>query len=116
MVAVEGNRLILLPDGPDRLEAILDLIGTAQSSIRLLFYIYAGDWSGRRVRDALLAACNRGIAVSVLIDDFGSSGNPDSFFASLRAAGATVCRFHPSWGRRYLRMSLWQPELGDLAA
>ena len=102
MVTVEGNRLVLLPDGPDRLEAFLDLVGNARSSIRLLFYIYAGDWSGKKVRDALLAACKRGVAVSVLIDDFGSGGNPDSFFASLREAGATVCRFHPSWGRRYL--------------
>lgn len=102
MVTVDGNRLILLPDGPDRLEGVLDLIGTARSSVRILFYIYAGDWSGRKVRDALLAACGRGVAVSILIDDFGSSANPDNFFASLRRAGATVCRFHPSWGRRYL--------------
>ena len=40
--------------------------------------------------------------MTVLIDDFGSSGNPDNFFASLRGAGATICRFHPAWGRRYL--------------
>ena len=102
MVTVDGNRLILLTDGPDRLEAITDLIGTAKTSVRLLYYIFAGDWSGRKVRDALLAAVERGVTVSLLIDDFGSSGNPDNFFASLRAAGATVCRFHPSWGRRYL--------------
>ena len=102
MATVDGNRLILLPDGPDRLEAMLDMIGNARTSLRLLYYTFAGDWSGRKVRDALLAACGRGVAVSVLIDDFGSSENPDNFFASLRAAGATVCRFHPSWGRRYL--------------
>ena len=99
---VDGNRLIVLPDGPDRLEAILNLIGTATSSLRLLYYMFAGDWSGQRVRDALLAARRRGVAVSILIDDFGSSDNPDNFFASLRDAGATVCRFHPAWGRRYL--------------
>ncbi len=99
---VDGNRLILLPDGPDRLEAILDLIGNAKASLKLLYYIFAGDWSGKKVRDALLAACERGIRVSVLIDDFGSSKNPDNFFATLREAGATICRFHPSWGRRYL--------------
>ena len=101
-VTVDGNRLVLLPDGPDRLEAILDLIGTARSSVRVLFYIFAGDAAGRKVRDALLDARGRGVAVSVLIDDFGSSANPGQFFASLRAAGATICRFHPSWGRRYL--------------
>lgn len=102
MVTVDGNRLVVLPDGPDRLEAILDLIGNAQNSLRLLYYIFAGDWSGRKVRDALVAACQRGVTVSVLIDDFGSSSNPDNFFVPLREAGATVCRFHPAWGRRYL--------------
>ena len=102
MVTVDGNRLILLPDGPDRLEAILELIASARASVRVLYYIFAGDSSGRQVRDALIAARRRGIEVSVLIDDFGSSGNPAHFFAGLRAAGAIVCRFHPSWGRRYL--------------
>lgn len=102
MATIDGNRLTLLPDGPDRLEALLDMIGNAKSSLRLLYYIFAGDRSGRRVRDALLAAAERGVAVSVLIDDFGSSATPDNFFAALRRAGGTICRFHPSWGRRYL--------------
>jgi cardiolipin synthase len=101
-VTVDGNRLVLLPDGAERLQAILELIGNAKASVRLLYYMFAGDRSGRTVREALLAARRRGVDVSVLIDDFGSSANPDNFFASLRAAGATVCRFHPSWGRRYL--------------
>jgi cardiolipin synthase len=101
-VTVDGNQLTVLPDGPDRFQAILDLIGQAKTSLRLLYYIFAGDASGQQVRDALLAARGRGVAVSVLVDDFGSSKNPDNFFAPLRAAGATVCRFHPSLGRRYL--------------
>jgi cardiolipin synthase A/B len=102
MVTVDGNRLILLPDGPDRLEALLDLVAKARSSVRVLYYTFAGDSSGKKVREALLAAVERGVAVSVLVDDFGSSNNPDNFFAALRRGGATVCRFHPSWGRRYL--------------
>lgn len=101
-MTVDGNRLVLLTDGPDRLKAILELLASAKSSVRLLYYIFAGDESGRRVRDALLDAACRGIEVSVLIDDFGSSKTPDNFFAPLRSAGATVCRFHPSLGRRYL--------------
>src|SRR3954469_12826267 len=90
MVTVDGNRRLVLPDGPDRLEAVLDLIGNAKRSVRLLYYMFAGDWSGKRVRESLLAACRRGVTVSVLIDDFGSSDNPDSFFVPLRDAGATV--------------------------
>jgi cardiolipin synthase len=42
LVTVDGNRLLILPDGPDRLEAILDLIGNARTSLRLLYYMFAG--------------------------------------------------------------------------
>jgi cardiolipin synthase len=101
-VTVDGNRLTLLPDGPDRLEAILDMIGNARTSLRLLYYTYSADRSGALVRDALIEAAERGVGVKLLVDDFGSTRNPDSYFAELRKAGATICRFHPSWGRRYL--------------
>ena len=70
---VDGNRLTFLPDGPDRLEALVALIDGAKNSLRLLYYIFAADASGDRVRDALVAATERGVAVSLLIDGFGSS-------------------------------------------
>jgi cardiolipin synthase A/B len=101
-VTVDGNRLVFLSDGPGRLEAILGMIEGAKASLRLLFYIYSADTSGGLVRDALIRARQRGVRVSLLVDDFGSSDNPDRYFAGLREAGADVCRFHPSLGRRYL--------------
>ena len=70
---VDGNRLTFLPDGPDRLEALLALIDGAKSNLRLLYYIFAADESGRKVRGALVAALERGVEVSLLIDGFGSS-------------------------------------------
>ena len=33
---VEGNRLTLLPDGPQRLDALIALIDEAQESLRIL--------------------------------------------------------------------------------
>ena len=53
-LTVDGNRLTLLPDGPERLEALLALIDGAQHSLRLLYYIYPRRPSGERVRDALI--------------------------------------------------------------
>ena len=99
---VDGNRLTFLPDGPDRLEALLALIDGAKSSLRLLYYIFAADASGDRVRDALVAATKRGVAVSLLIDGFGSSKTPETYFKELNDRGAKFCRFLPSYGRRYL--------------
>ena len=49
------------------------LIDGAKKSLRLLYYIYTGDGSGARVRDALFRALDRGVEVSLLIDGFGSS-------------------------------------------
>ena len=50
-LTVDGNRLRVLPDGPERLEALLELIDGARQSLRLLYYIYLADASGERVKD-----------------------------------------------------------------
>jgi cardiolipin synthase A/B len=99
---VDDNRIVLLSDGAERLEALIALIDGARRSLRLLYYIFLADGTGKRVRDAAIAACGRGVAVALLIDGFGSDPAPDAFFAPLEAAGASVCRFLPRFGRRYL--------------
>lgn len=99
---VDGHRLVLLEGGAERLDALLALIDGAERSLRLLFYIFLADSVGTRVRDAAVAACRRGVAVSLLIDGFGSDDAPDDFFRPLEAVGGRVCRFLPRFGRRYL--------------
>ena len=101
-VDVDGNALTLIPDGPERYEALLALIDGARTSLRFLYYIYTDDASGAAIRDALMRALERGVKVALLIDGFGSAATPDNYFAGLSKAGATFCRFHPSFGRRYL--------------
>ena len=111
---VDGNRLTLLDTGPRRLAALIDLIERAQTSLRVIYYIYSDDESGRRVRDALVDAATRGVAVSVVIDAYGSDGaSDDRFFAPLTAAGGTVCRFEPHVGRRYLLRNHQKLALAD---
>ena len=74
--AGELGHQTLLPDGPERLEALIALIEGARESLRVLYYIWSDDVAGRRVRDALVAAAARGIAVSLLVDGFGASSAP----------------------------------------
>jgi len=112
-VDISGNRLTLLPEGPQRLEALIDLIDGATESLRLLYYIWCDDPVGRRVRDALVRAQERGVQVSLLIDDFGASGAPAGFFQPLIDAGARFCRFVPRWGRRYLLRNHQKLALAD---
>jgi len=98
---IAGNRLEVIESGEARLALLLELIGGARQSIKMLMYMFNTDHAGERVRDALAEAAARGIAVQLLIDGFGSDAGPD-FFAGLSEAGGEECVFNPSYGRRYL--------------
>ena len=110
---VAGNRLTLWIDGPERLDALIALIDGAEESLRILYYIWLNDESGRRVRDALVEAAGRGVQVSMLLDGFGASAANPAFFRPLEVAGARFCRFVPRWGRRYLLRNHQKLALAD---
>ncbi|HEV2864943.1 MAG TPA: phosphatidylserine/phosphatidylglycerophosphate/cardiolipin synthase family protein [Allosphingosinicella sp.] len=112
-LTVAGNRLTLLVDGPDRLEALIRLIDEAEKSLRLLYYIWADDEAGRRVRDALRRALDRGVAVSLLVDGFGAANATAAFFEPLLNAETRFCRFVPRFGRRYLLRNHQKLALAD---
>ena len=98
---IAGNSLEVIESGDARLRLLLDLIGGAQQSIKMLMYMFNGDRTGVRVRDALVEAAGRGVKVELLIDGFGS-GAPAGFFDALSAAGGDQCVFNRSYGRSYL--------------
>ena len=110
---VAGNRLTLLPDGPERLDALIGLIEGAKDSLRILYYIWCEDESGTRVRDALLEAARRGVDVALLVDGFGASEAGEPFFRPLAESGARFCRFVPRYGRRYLLRNHQKLALAD---
>jgi cardiolipin synthase len=110
---VDGNRLTLLDTGPRRLAALIDLIERARRSLRILYYIYADDATGRRINAALAAAARRGVNVALVVDGFGSDDTDDRFFDDIRAAGVDVCWFTPSFGRRYLLRNHQKLALAD---
>jgi cardiolipin synthase A/B len=100
-LTVDGNKLTFLPEGPERLDALIGLIDGAEQSLRLLYYIYRDDRSGDLVYAAMERALARGVAVSLLIDGFGAHVR-DDYFTPLVDRGLAYCRFHPTLGRRYL--------------
>lgn len=112
-VTVDGNRLTFLPDGPERLDQLIALIDGARTSLRLLYYIFMPDGSGAMVREAIVRAIDRGVEVAMLVDGFGSAACPDDYFAELSEKGARFCRFHPSYGRRYLLRNHQKLALAD---
>ena len=120
--AIAGNALTLLDIGPRRLEALIALIDGARSLLRIIYYIYVDDRAGEMVRAAMIRAAARGVKVSLIVDGLGSEvADSHDFFEPLRAAGVTVCRFVPRWGRRYLlrnhqKLALADGERGDARA
>jgi cardiolipin synthase len=100
-VEAQGQKLTFYADGKDRLDALIALIDSAQLSLRMCFYIFAEDASGRLVRDALTSAARRGVRVSVMVDEFGAAVRP-SFFAAMCEAGGSFSCFSPRWSQRYL--------------
>lgn len=110
---VDGNHLTLLPDGPERLEALLGLINSAQATLRVLYYMFEDDRCGSRVADALIAAAQRGVKVSLLVDSFGSDGAGSAFFQRLTEGRVDFCRFSPRFGRRYLLRNHQKLALAD---
>ena len=99
---VEGNRLELIESGVARLQELIKIIREAEESLRIIFYIFASDESGHRVRDALVEAAGRGVRVRLLVDGFGCSTAEPDFFQPLRDAGGDFCVFNPRYGARYL--------------
>ena len=112
-MVVAGNRLTLLAEGSERLEALVRLIDEAQESVRILYYIWDGDRTGTRVRDALVRASERGVNVSLLVDGFGAANATEAFFKPLVDSDARFCRFVPRYGRRYLLRNHQKLALAD---
>ncbi|HEX3798632.1 MAG TPA: phosphatidylserine/phosphatidylglycerophosphate/cardiolipin synthase family protein [Verrucomicrobiae bacterium] len=89
-----------LSSGVEIFPALFAAMENAQKTIRLEIYIFANDELGRKFRDALIAARVRGVRVQVLIDAFGSTTLPDSFWEPLRAVEGEVRVFNPVFYRR----------------
>lgn len=99
---VDGNLLTLLPDGRERLQAMLDMIEGARKRVLLFYYIFTNDSSSRQVRDALIDAHNRDVSVTLIVDAFGSALTPAAFFDPLIEAGVRFGFFGAKRSTRYL--------------
>jgi cardiolipin synthase len=115
---IEGNRAVFLPDGRDQWRWMLAAIEAAQSRIDLEMYIVSPDSCGVAVRDALVRAAARGVAVRVLWDSVGSSDAGAEFFEPIREAGGAVAEFNPvaPWRLRVSRIGkvqAWEPNTRD---
>lgn len=95
---VPGNHVRLLQSGAEFFPALIGAIDAAQHEIRLETYIFNADASGEAVRDALVRAARRGVAVRLMIDGVGSRELPPGWRPALEAAGVAVLVYRPLVG------------------
>lgn len=98
---VGGNQLKLVYHPDDRFHALVTLIEQAAHELKLFFYMFEGDDVGQTVMDLLIAACNRGVAVELMVDSFGSNGAPKDFFEPFKKAGGHFAKFSPRFSTSY---------------
>lgn len=92
---VGGNKLALLQGGDQLFPAMCAAIAAAEREVWFATYIFHDDPAGRVVADALIAAAQRGVAVHVVIDGFGSKATLPVVRGWLQAAGVHVEVFRP---------------------
>ena len=64
-VEIAGNRLELIESGEERFQMLLELIAGAESSIKMLMYMFNPDRDGDAVLNALTDAARRGVKVKL---------------------------------------------------
>ena len=79
-------------------------IDAATRTVRLETYLLREAGPATWLREALLRARARGVAVWMLLDAFGAEGVRREFFAPLQEAGVVIAHFNPQrWLRRSFR-------------
>ncbi len=82
-------------DGKASLDALLELCGSARSSLVVQTFLLRDDTVGGAAMQALIAAARRGVRTRLLIDAVGSLWLPRRAEAALVAAQVSLCRFMP---------------------
>jgi len=91
---VSAHSFIWHDTGQSLLEAKLNAIAAAQSSVVMETFIFRDSDIGQSFRDALTAAARRGVRVRLLVDRVGSFQLGRDYFDGLVAAGGAMRWFN----------------------
>jgi cardiolipin synthase len=81
----------------DAYERMLADIAQARIDVHMLYYTWNDDMIGKRMQHALLCKLREGVCVRIVYDGIGSYATAESFWQTLRDAGAQVYCFLPAW-------------------
>ncbi len=97
-----GNRFELLIDGPRFFPRMLQAIEEAQRQVLLEMYLIESGTVATRFVEALARAARRGVAVRLLLDDYGARGLETDDRQRLRDAGVELAFYNPISGAKLL--------------
>jgi len=92
---LEGNNLRYFTWGKDFFDHMLKDISEAQHHVHLEFFIIEDDTVGKQLRQALVAAAERGVNVRLIYDEIGCWAISQHYFSTMRQAGVEVAAFMP---------------------
>lgn len=90
-----AHAIHLYVNGDEAFPEIEEAIRGASETIHVEYYIFMPDTIGTRLRDLMASRARDGVEVRLIIDAFGASKCPATFWTSLREAGAEVRVFNP---------------------
>ena len=94
---VEGNQISLLHNGEEYFPVLEAAIEAAQFEIHIETYIFELDVTGIRIAAAMKRAVQRGVAVHLLLDGFGSQNLSREAIDSMLQAGIKILIFRPEF-------------------
>ncbi|MCV0384164.1 MAG: phosphatidylserine/phosphatidylglycerophosphate/cardiolipin synthase family protein [Erythrobacter sp.] len=100
-ITAQGQDLTFLGHGADRRDKLMELVRSAQTCLKICFYIFCEDRIGTEFRDALVDACQRGVDVHLVVDSFGAEVSDEFIAPFIKAGGGFHC-FSSRWSERYL--------------
>lgn len=92
---VDGNGVTLLENGEEFFPAVFDAIRAARQEVLIETFILFDDKVGRELREVLIEAAGRGVAVDLTIDGYGSPDLSPEFIGGLTASGVRLHVFDP---------------------
>lgn len=87
------SKVTFYSDGKSKMDALIEEVEKARSSIHVQYYIFMDDETGRLFRDLLVKKCREGVKVRLLYDDVGSWKAKRSFFDDMAKEGIEVQPF-----------------------
>jgi cardiolipin synthase len=92
---IPGNLVRHIAISSDALDAMLDVIASAERTVHFENYIIHDDATGCRFATAFAERSRAGVRVRVLYDAFGSRSTSSAFWRELRGYGVDVRPFRP---------------------